>query len=210
MSNDLIVFDLGRVLVRICDGWQDAFQRAGVSLSHDVLDESVRRRLLAGVSRIEVGEMPVQAFCEEVAGCLGLECEVVTRMWRGYTLGPFEGADELLSDLAAARATTACLSNTNAEHWRVLTDPADPHGVVINRLDHHFASHILRARKPDPAIYAHVEQATSFAPNQIVFFDDLPENIHAAKARGWRAHLIERCDNPIPTIRRILVDEAIL
>jgi putative hydrolase of the HAD superfamily len=206
----LVVFDLGRVLVRICDGWQHAFERAGVTLPHDVLDAPTRERLLDGVKRIEVGETPVESFCEEIAGHLRLSCDVVTRMWEGYCLGPFPGADELLADLAAAGATTACLSNTNAEHWRTLTDPDDPHGRVINRLDHRFASHLLRARKPDAEIYAHVERATGFAPGQIIFFDDLAENVAAARERGWRAHLIERCENPIPAIWKYLRDASVL
>jgi putative hydrolase of the HAD superfamily len=209
-SPRLVVFDLGRVLVRICDGWQHAFERAGVTLPHDVLDAPTRARLLDGVARIETGDTPVSAFCEEVAGHLNLSCDVVTKMWQGYTLGPFEGADQLLTDLAAAGATTACLSNTNSEHWRVLTDPADPHGQVVNRLDHQFASHLVRARKPDPEIYAHVEQATGFAPAQITFFDDLPENVTAARERGWRSHLIERCENPIPAIRKYLLEDNVI
>jgi FMN phosphatase YigB (HAD superfamily) len=210
VTRRLVVFDLGRVLVRICDGWQHAFERAGVTLPHDVLDAPTRERLLDGVKRIEVGETPVEAFCEEIAGHLRLSCDVVTRMWRGYCLGPFDGADRLLADLAAAGATTACLSNTNPEHWRTLTDPDDPHGRVINRLDHQFASHLLRARKPDAAIYEQVERATGFAPAQITFFDDLAENVATARERGWRAYLIERCENPIPTIRKYLQDASVL
>jgi putative hydrolase of the HAD superfamily len=162
------------------------------------------------VKRIEVGATAVDAFCAEVAEHLRLDCEVVTRMWQGYTLGPFDGADQLLDDLHAAGHTTACLSNTNAEHWRILTDPADPHGQVLNRLHHQFASHLVRARKPDPEIYAHVERATGFAPDRIVFFDDLPENLPPAWERGWRAHLVDRCENPIPTIRGHLREAGIL
>jgi len=206
----LVVFDLGRVLVRICDGWQHAFERAGVALPQDVLDAPTRERLLEGVKRIEVGDIPVEAFCEEIAGHLRVSCEVVTKMWQGYCLGPFDGADRLLVDLRAAGATTACLSNTNAEHWRTLTDPDDPHGRVINRLDHRFASHLLRARKPNEAIYERVERATGFDPGQITFFDDVEENVAAARGRGWRTHLIERCENPIPTIRKYLVEDNVL
>ena len=90
----LVVFDLGRVLVRICDGWQHAFELAGVALPHDVLDEPTRA-------------------------------------------------------------------------------------------------------------------ATAFPPERIVFFDDLAENVAAARERGWRAHLVERCDNPIPAVRKFLVDDGV-
>lgn len=213
MSGDdrrLVVFDLGRVLVRICDGWRHAFAVAGVPLPNGDIDAAVKARLLEGVCRIEVGDGDVDAFCREAAAQVGIPCEHMTAMWRGYTLGPFPGAGELIADLAAAGVTTACMSNTNAEHWRVLTDPADPQGDVVNRLDHQFASHLVRARKPDERIYAHVERETGAAPSSIIFFDDLPENLPPAQARGWTTHLVERCDNPIPAIRAHLRRDGVL
>jgi FMN phosphatase YigB (HAD superfamily) len=206
----LVVFDLGRVLVRICDGWQHAFELAGVGLSVEQMDASVKSLLHAGVCRIEVGDGDVADFCREAAGHLGIAEDAVTRMWRGYMLGPFLGVAELIDDLHRARATTACLSNTNAEHWRILMDPADPHGRALAGLRHRFASHLVRARKPDAAIYAHLERETGTDPARILFFDDVGENILAARQRGWRAHLVERCNNPIPGIRKTLRDEGIL
>lgn len=206
----LIVFDLGRVLVRICDGWEHAFALAGVTLPDNVLDAAMRERWLNAVSRIETGESPVPAFCEEVAKDLRLECELVTRMWNGYTLGPFSGADQLLTELRGTGATTACLSNTNAEHWRVLTDPSDAHGRVVNRLDHHFASHLIGIRKPDAAIYEHVERVTGAAPESIIFFDDLEANVAAAHRRRWSAHQIRIDSDPIAQIRVHLRGHGIL
>jgi putative hydrolase of the HAD superfamily len=209
-TSQLVVFDLGRVLVRICDGWQHAFEVAGVRLAANAIGEEARARLLEGVHRIEVGEGDVDTFCEAVAGQLGVPCEVVTRMWNGYTLGPFEGAGELVDELRAAGVKTACLSNTNERHWRTLTDPADPHGRVLARLDHRLASHLIGARKPDAAIYAHLERATGFEPGRIIFFDDVEENVAAARARGWTAHLVPRCENPVPGIRETLRAAGVL
>jgi HAD superfamily hydrolase (TIGR01509 family) len=99
---------------------------------------------------------------------------------------------------------TACLSNTNAEHWRVLTDAKDPQGKLLALLHHRFASHLIRARKPDQAVYAHVEMKTGFSPSRIIFFDDAEENLVTARTQGWTAHLVERSENPIPAIRKIL------
>ena len=206
----LVVFDLGRVLIRICDGWQHAFELAGVPLSVEAMDASVRADLHAGVCRIEAGEGDVTEFCQEVAQRLGLSEESVTRMWQGYTLGPYPGVAELIEEIHAAGAATACLSNTNAEHWRILTDLNDPQGRALAGLGHRFASHLARARKPDAPIYAHLEQATGFDPARIIFFDDVQENVEAARQRGWRAHVVERCDNPIPLIRDILRQEGVL
>jgi len=206
----LVVFDLGRVLIRICDGWSHAFELAGVSVPPERIDAAIRARLHEGVALVETGQTDVVDFCKHIATVLDIPCEDVTRMWRGYTLGPFPGAADLIDDLHAAGVATACLSNTNAEHWRVLIDPADPHGQALGKLQHQFASHLVRARKPDAEIYAHLERATGFAPGQIIFFDDVLENVEAARARGWRAHLVERSENPIPSIRLQLRDDGVL
>jgi putative hydrolase of the HAD superfamily len=210
MNQRLVVFDLGRVLIRICNGWQHAFERAGIAIPTGRLSEDAIKHLFQGVARIEVGEGDVGEFCREAAEYLSLPCEDVTRMWDGYMLGPFPGASELIDDLHAAGAATACLSNTNSEHWRILTDQHDPHGQAIAALQHHFASHLVRARKPDPEIYAHLERETGFDPERIIFFDDLADNVEAARRRGWSAHFVQRCDNPIPAIRQTLRDHDVL
>jgi HAD superfamily hydrolase (TIGR01509 family) len=209
LARRLVVFDLGRVLVRICDGWQHAFEVAGVTLPLEI-DADVRARLLAHVCRIEVGDGDVETFCRQAAADIGISCEAMTAMWRGYTRGPYDGAGELLDELKRRGVTTACLSNTNAEHWRVLTDPADPHGPVLARLDHRFASHLVRSRKPEPQIYEHLERQTGVAPGQILFFDDVAANVEAARARGWAAHVVELCDNPVPRLRERLCESGIL
>lgn len=209
MSYRLVCFDLGRVLVRICDGWTDAFRRAGVTLEREI-DAETRTKLFAGVCRIEVGKGEVGDFCANAAAVVGLSCDAVTRMWEGYTLGEFEGVGGLIDDLHQANLGTACLSNTNAVHWRQMMSPVKGRYPNLARLRHRFASHEIGARKPDATAFEHVERATGLIPQQIIFFDDMPENIQAATARGWTAMLVPRCENPIPMIRGELVGRGIL
>ena len=59
----------------------------------------------------------------------------------------------------------------------------------LQDFDRAFVSARMRLIKPDPAIYAAVEQATGIAPDRLLFTDDRPENIDAAAARGWGTHL---------------------
>ena len=59
------------------------------------------------------------------------------------------------------------------------------------RLTHRFASHLCGLCKPDAAIFEHVERTTGVPPSQILFFDDLAENVDAAKSRGWRGYVID-------------------
>jgi putative hydrolase of the HAD superfamily len=43
--------------------------------------------------------------------------------------------------------------------------------------------------KPDPQIYAHADSVYGTEPGDVVFFDDRPENVEAARAHGWDAHV---------------------
>ena len=77
--------------------------------------------------------------------------------------------------------------------------------LPMDRLHHHFASHLMRDRKPDDAIYADVEHQVGLPPESILFFDDLPDNIEAARRRGWKTEWIDPApDDPIPQIRAAL------
>ncbi len=203
---ELVCFDLGRVLIRICDGWQHACEVAGVRWTGGTLPAEKRARMMEAVKVLEVGGCGVAEFCAMAAPHLELSAREVEAIWNSYTRGPFDGAVELLDELRDAGVVTACLSNTNARHWEIMSADGDPHSQVLQRLDHRFASHLIAARKPDGPAYGHVERATGAAGSGIIFFDDMTENIEAAKARGWRGHFVERCENPIPWIRSVLCE----
>jgi len=90
-------------------------------------------------------------------------------------------------------------------------DPAEVAYFPLHRLTHQFASHLIRARKPSPAIYAHVEQQLGLALRRILFFDDVAENVAVALDRGWHAHQIDHTlDDPIPQLRSALKRHGML
>jgi putative hydrolase of the HAD superfamily len=43
--------------------------------------------------------------------------------------------------------------------------------------------------KPDPQIYARADAVYGTEPGDVVFFDDRVENVEAARAHGWDAHV---------------------
>lgn len=59
----------------------------------------------------------------------------------------------------------------------------------LEPFERRFFSCELRATKPEPAAYRQVVQALGAEPEDIVFFDDRPPNVHAASALGLRAHV---------------------
>ena len=212
MASDirLVVFDLGRVLVRICNGWQHACEVAGVRPPREPGPAAVAA-LHELVCRVEVGEIEPAEFCRRAAPQLGVRPRDVEAVWDGYTLGIYPGALELVDELNAAGVATACLSNTNATHWAIMNDAADGCHFPFDRLTHAFASHVLRLRKPDDAIYAHVEAAAGVEPGRILFFDDVEENVEGARRRGWRAHRIDPApDDPLPQVRSHLRSHGVL
>jgi putative hydrolase of the HAD superfamily len=201
----LIVFDLGRVLIRICDGWRHACEVAGVTPPAAAGELSAEAAAIeAAVCAAEVGQLDLDGFARIVAPHMGLTPQQVIAVHTAYTRAPYPGTTQLLTDLRAQRVRTACLSNTNANHWRLMTAPAGMSFMPFELLDYQFASHLVRLRKPDDAIYAHVERATETPGEQIVFFDDVEENIAAAARRGWHAHLIRTDADPIAQAREHL------
>ena len=208
----LVVFDLGRVLIRICDGWRHACEIAGVAVPAGAgeFDEATKRRVEDIVGRLDSGACDLDTFAREYGPCCGLAPADVVQIQQVYLRGPYPGAVELLEELSAAGVQTACLSNTHGVHWQQMLDPSDANYLPLERLTHRFASHLVGMRKPSAEIYEHVEQTTRVPPGSIWFFDDLEANVTAARQRGWRAHLIRIDADPIAQARHHLREAAVL
>lgn len=54
--------------------------------------------------------------------------------------------------------------------------------------------------KPDPEIYAHADSVYGTEPGDVVFFDDKPENVEAARTHGWDAHVWAGADAALDTL----------
>jgi len=206
----LVVFDLGRVLVRICDDWQHACRCAGVALPRE-MDAAQLPRLRQYVLDQEVGKLAFATFAREAAPLMGLAPEEIRAFSEAYIRGPYPGSVELVEELSAAGVATACLSNTNDHHWEMLSKPGHAAFFPLEKLTHRFASHLVGSRKPDEAIYAHVERATGLPPRAMLFFDDVPDNVEAARKRGWNAQRIDPVpDDPIGQMRQVLQQRGII
>jgi putative hydrolase of the HAD superfamily len=57
--------------------------------------------------------------------------------------------------------------------------------------------------KPDPEIYARADAVYGTAPGEVVFFDDRKENVEAALAHGWAAHVWGGAEAAIDTVARL-------
>ncbi|WP_264211565.1 HAD family hydrolase [Leisingera thetidis] len=91
----------------------------------------------------------------------------------------------LMQALQARGIPVFALSNFGAETFE-LACGAYP---ALRGFDHTCVSAHLGTIKPEPQIYAILERGTGVAPENLLFTDDRPENIEAARLRGWQTHL---------------------
>jgi HAD superfamily hydrolase (TIGR01509 family) len=197
----LVCFDLGGVVVRICRSFEEACAAAQLPVRparFDGIDELTRR--------YQVGELTHEQFAHALALDMGTYApEEILAIHRAWLLDAYAGVPELVDELHEIGLATAVLSNTNSGHWATLVElPA------VRRIRHLFASHLIGALKPARGAYEHVERATGVRGEAVVFFDDTAENVHAAHGLGWRAALIAPERDPAAQMRAALRELGVL
>jgi FMN phosphatase YigB (HAD superfamily) len=202
----LVVFDLGGVLIRHCRSWAEGAIAAGLPVR--VMDESedaVATRMQLGFALL-CGLVTLDDFCEGLAASTGgaYSASEVRRVHASWMGEAYAGTEQLVERvLDAGAAEPAILSNMDHTHWRRLG--SGPGALAaIARIPHRFASCEIGLAKPMPGIYAHVARGTGRRPEEILFLDDQPENLAAARAQGWAAELIDHREETGPQIERVL------
>lgn len=105
---------------------------------------------------------------------------------------------EMLAVLRAVRrhCTAAVLSNGTTRLRRDLhaLDLIDEFDVIFNTAE-------IGIAKPDPAVFHHVLGELGARTGQVVFIDDLAENVEGARAAGLRAHQHTDRDSTVEFLR---------
>ena len=87
---------------------------------------------------------------------------------------------------------------------------APPQYPTASLLGVRLASHIVGHMKPDAPTYAAFEAAADARQDEILFLDDLPENLAAAASRGWSCELIDHTRDTAPQIESILTRRGLI
>ena len=181
MSFQLVIFDLGGVLVRVEP------QRMLRALAQET-GQPVEQieRIMTDPSLMESFELgrisPTQFFAA-----------LNTRVRTSWTFDQFVSAwNSILSENARtswllerlhARYTLLVLTNTNALH----DDHIRHSWPVFRHADHWIASHRVGLRKPDAQIYRLALRQADVSPEATVYIDDMAEHVTAARRLGVRA-----------------------
>lgn len=195
---EIVVFDLGGVLVRIVRSWEEAHEAAGLAAKPVPDSDRFRRERVRLAHAHQIGAIESGAYFEEMAEVSegAYTAEEIERLIAAWQYAEYEGVGAVVDALEAAGMETAALSNTNAFHWAELRlDGGATRFPTVRRLRHAFASHIVGAAKPERAIYDAVEQETGIAGERVLFFDDVEAYVAGAREAGWQSERIDPLGN---------------
>ncbi|SMX30661.1 HAD family hydrolase [Actibacterium lipolyticum] len=185
MTPEAVIFDIGNVLIE----WQPEryYDR--------VVGEARRKEMFAAVDlhgmndRVDRGEDFTATIYETAEAYPEFRDEI--RMWHDDWIELAKPiiphSVHLLKTLQAKGVPVFSLTNFGIGSFEY----AVPFYPFLRDFDRSYISGHMGVIKPDTRIYEMVEQDCGIAPERLLFTDDRIDNINAAKARGWQAHLFE-------------------
>lgn len=192
-----LLFDLGGVLLDIDFDLALQAWAPYSALTLDALRSTFSPDL--PYQRHERGDIDAAAYFDHLADALQLTAShaQIEQGWNAIFVGEIEPTRQWVESL---RGTLPCyaFSNTNASHMATWSQrfPA-----MVSAFDRIFTSHELGLRKPERQAFDRICQLTRLPAAAILFFDDLPENVHAAEEAGLQAVLVRSPQDVISALR---------
>ncbi|MGL4310978.1 MAG: HAD family hydrolase [Paracoccaceae bacterium] len=183
MTVQAVIYDIGNVLIE----WQPE------RLYDAVIGQAARERMFAALDLHGMNELIDKGapFRETIYDWAdrnpewGDEIRMWHDRWIEMASPTIPQSLALLRALRGKGVPVFALSNFGIGSF----DYALTHYPFLNEFDRKYISGHMRVTKPDPEIYRMVEADCGIAPAGLLFVDDRADNIAAAQARGWQAHL---------------------
>ena len=185
MTIQAVIFDIGNVLIewqpeRHYDRW---------------IGEERRKQMFAEVDlhamndRIDSGENWRDVIYETADQYPAWRDEIVEwhRSWIALASPVIGHSVHLLRALRAKGVPVYTLTNFGIESFAY----AETIYAFLTEFDRRYVSGHMKVIKPAARIYEMVEEDCGLPPASLLFADDRADNVTAAQARGWNAHLFE-------------------
>jgi FMN phosphatase YigB (HAD superfamily) len=206
----LVCFDWGGVILRHCRGWAEGCAAAGLSVRFDPTEPEGLARRREAHRLHQTGRIGHEDFLTQLREATGnlYTRDELAHLHDAWLLDEYPGVREVIERLVRTLSVeTALLSNTNEAHW--VTHLPGPNGQsprfpTAGLLKHRHASHLMGLVKPDVAIFRDFEERVGHGGRDVLFFDDLEENIAAARSAGWIAEVIDHTGDVAKQLRRHL------
>ncbi|HSW05374.1 HAD family hydrolase [Aquabacterium sp.] len=183
-----VVFDFGGVLFQ----WRPADLLKRALPRHAADDEQAAhwvQQIFQGYGgdwgEFDRGVVEPPALSEQIARRTGLQAADVMAVIDAVAdeLQPIAASVNLLERLHAAGTPLHYLSNMPIPY----ADHLDRSHAFLGRFTSGVYSGRVQLVKPDPAIFEHAATHFGARPDELVFLDDHPPNVAAARAAGWQA-----------------------
>lgn len=180
LSARMLVTDVGDVIVRTRTGEQ--YRELARRTGRDA--DGVAQLLKASglPAQLERGTIGEAAFAHQVSELLGRPTLSTSDVWECWA-AEIAGIDPIVAPVMARWADAGRLllaSNTNVLHWPVVNQLLEEAGIKAPAI----LSFELGVTKPDARFFAHIEPDTT-----VLYVDDRPENVAAARDAGLAAWL---------------------
>jgi HAD superfamily hydrolase (TIGR01509 family) len=175
----VVLFDLGNVLVQLdLPGfWQSL--GFGEPDAHPELKEHT----VAVARAYESGSIGTDEFQRQFNGLYAdrFSPEELEKAFFSVLPQPIDGMERVVQKVAKDHEV-ALVSNTNPLHFKLClgTVPA------LKNFQRFYVSYELKALKPDESFYRGVIEGEGLEPGEMVFIDDLEENVEGARKTGMK------------------------
>jgi FMN phosphatase YigB (HAD superfamily) len=178
------LFDLGNTLIKLAYERVLENIRRNATVTRDELIEILEAP--GGYRDMERGAVTFAEFYEHLCDRSGYRgsLRAFHELWGDFFDGPILGVEELLERIRA-RYRVAFLSNSNEVHAELIPKKF---ATLFQKDDRFIFSHRFKVAKPDPELYRRALEVIGAQAQQVVFIDDLLENVHAALSVGIQSY----------------------
>lgn len=188
-----IIFDLGGVLFDIdIRKTREAFIQLGFNRFDDMYTQYSADPLFAN---LETGKISADDFCSELVAKSGngLDPRQIITAWNALLIG-FRKQSVLFLQKLQPHYSIYLLSNTNSIHQDAFMAVFETETGLSGNFNQLFTkayySHEIGYRKPNADIFEYVLADAGLRASETLFIDDSYNNIDAAKALGFKTHLM--------------------
>lgn len=187
-----VLFDLGGVVINI--HFDRCFQSWANSAQLPFEHVKAKFKFDDAYASHEVSAISGAQYHAHICDLIGapLSVSAFLQGWNAIYGEPFRETLALIRDLKSKYRIYA-FTNSNPLHREVWQEKFRDELTAFDRV---FCSSQLKHRKPDAAAFARIVSETKLGKNELLFIDDLKENVEGARAFGIQSVLF---DDPLGT-----------
>jgi putative hydrolase of the HAD superfamily len=193
-----VIFDIGGVII---DFSNDDHYYPYLSKVSGVSIRRIKRLIEGGLwARLDKDEISQKELDRTVSRRLGIE-EREVRWYESYEKAAKINR-KVIADIRrlSKNYEIAYLSNVDLSRYTYTLRIMQPYRKLFR---HEFASCYLHARKPERKIFRHVLSKMHLKASEVIFIDNMPENIKGARRAGLKAILFKNSRGMEADLRRI-------